>query len=54
MNIDQKLRDKLHELMHHKLGVTCVFNDTRYILCCITRQYNPPISKFTRLCNEFM
>jgi len=29
MNIDQKLRNKLHEPMHYKNGVTCLFKDTR-------------------------
>jgi len=26
MNIDQKLQNKLHRPMHHKIGVTCVYN----------------------------
>jgi len=25
-NIDLKLSNKLHELMHYKIGVTCVYN----------------------------
>ena len=33
-NIDLKLRNKLHRTMHYKLGVTCVYNDHVFILCC--------------------
>jgi len=34
MNIDQKLRNKLHGPMHYKIDVTCVYNETRYIHWC--------------------
>jgi len=33
MNIHQKLWNKLHRPLHHKIGVTCLFSD-RYIPCC--------------------
>ena len=32
-NIDQKLRNKLHGQMYYKVGVACVSNDARYIIC---------------------
>jgi len=32
-NIDQKLWTKLQGPMHYNIGVKCLFNDTRYILC---------------------
>ena len=33
-NNDLTLLNKLHGPMHYKIGVICVFKDTRYILCC--------------------
>jgi len=34
MNIDWKLPNELHGTMHYKVGVTRVYNDTRYIVWC--------------------
>ena len=40
--------------MHYKIGVTCVYNGHKIYSAVITRQSNPPISKFSRPCNEIM
>ena len=47
-NIDLKLQNKLHGPMHYKIGVT---RDIYSVV--ITLQSNPPVSKFSSLCNEF-
>ena len=55
MNIDQKLRNKLHGPMHYKQGVACVFNGHmkyKHVLDVMKRHSNSPISKFNRTCNE--
>ena len=50
-NIDHRLRNKLHGQMHYNIGVMCI-QWTRAIYSVeITRQSNPPISTFSRLCN---
>jgi len=47
----------LHEPMHYKICVTChicVFNGYKiYPPFVMTQQCNPPISHFSRPCNEF-
>ena len=53
-NIEMKLRNKIHcEQMHYKVGVPCI--QWTWDLCSvvITRKANPPISTFSRSCNEF-
>jgi len=42
-----EMRIKLRGPMHYKIGFSCLFNASRYILCC-----NPFISKFSRPCLE--
>jgi len=42
-NIDQKLRNQLHGPMHYKIGVKCLFNDTRYILNLFNLFQNSPL-----------
>ena len=45
---------KLHGRMHYKIGVTCVNNGHVFYTCRnLTWQSSPPISKFSRMCNEF-
>ena len=52
-NINQYLQNKLHGPMHYKIGDTGVFNGHVYILLLQHDKSNPPISKFSRPCNEF-
>ena len=44
-----KLQNILHEPIHYKIGVTCVYNGREINALVITRQSNPSIFK----CNEF-
>ena len=58
-NIDLKLRNKLRRPMHYNIGATknCGFNGhtvVYFVVPVITRTSNPPISQFSRPCNEFM
>jgi len=32
-DIDKKLQNKLRGPMHYQIGVTCLFIDSRYLLC---------------------
>ena len=57
-NIDLKLRNKWRRQMHYNIGATkSVFNGhtvVYFVVPVITRTSNPPISQFSRPCNEFM
>jgi len=39
--------------MNCQIGVTCLYSEHVFCSVVITRQFNPPISKFSSPCNEF-